>query len=414
MQSKEQAASKLGLAHQLRQRHAQRLRNDMHFEQGDVAVPTLHPTHVTAVKPCQQRKLLLNLKLDTGSWISLTAYDDPRSATGKRLVITPEGDTTNSITINNFDLTKAKTDEGYLGLKLKGTPLLALTSVDEAATLLGANNHFFGKNEGQTADLLGKTSSITEGLGKTFTFYLNQAAQAGDTITLALSGLADKFKAILGDRTVDADGAVITLVKGQNMVQVALVQEGDITADGNAQLSATYSGEAGSVTSNVWGIDIRDGGEIAQTKVGDQRAKLIGTETQQAVTPDQPSFGTYAWSETSWAADGLLTNGVVQADFSDVITGSTGNDTYVFSGQYGKDTVLETDGLGTIVLGGEYHDKAVGTGKANQWGVDLGAGQLAYHSFPLKTDPRLRRAHQGRLHCLREMNVIYKYSREAV
>jgi hypothetical protein len=248
MRSKEQAASKLGLAHQLRQRQAQGLRTGRHFEQGDIAIRTLHPAHIAAVKPCQQRKLLLNLKLDTGSWISLTAYDDPGSASGKRLVITPEGDSTNSITIKNFDLAKAKTDEGYLGLKLKGTPELAVVSVDEAATLLGANNHFFGKHEGQTADLLGKTSSITEGLGKTFTLYLNQAAQAGDTITLALSGLADKFKAILGDRTVDANGAVITLVQGQNMVQVALVQTGEITADGNAQLSATYSGEAGNDT----------------------------------------------------------------------------------------------------------------------------------------------------------------------
>jgi hypothetical protein len=236
-------------------------------------------------------------------------------ATGKRLVITPEGDTTNSITINHFDLDKAKRDEGYLGIKLKSTPQLAVVSVDEAATLLGANNHLFGENEGQTADLLGKISDITEGLGKTFTFYLNQAAKAGDTITLALSGLADKFKAILGDRTVDADGAVITLVEGQNMVQVALVQEGDITADGTTQLSATYSGEAGSVASNAWGLNIKDSGEIGQTKVGDKRAKLIGTKTQQSVTPAKPEYATYAGSKTSRDADGKLVGGKAQADW---------------------------------------------------------------------------------------------------
>ena len=87
--------------------------------------------------------------------------------------------------------------------------------------------------------------------GKTFSIYLNQAARAGETITLALSGLADKFKAILGDSTVDANGAVITLTEGQTQVSFALVQDGDVTADASTSLSASYAGAGGSAVSNA-------------------------------------------------------------------------------------------------------------------------------------------------------------------
>ncbi|MDP2066331.1 MAG: hypothetical protein Q8K38_10210 [Burkholderiaceae bacterium] len=60
---------------------------------------------------------------------------------------------------------------------------------------------------------------------------------------------------------------------------------------------------------------------IAQTFSGDQRAKLIGIETQLNVTADQPTYGTYAWGETSWTVDGTLTGG----DGNDEIDGGTLN-----------------------------------------------------------------------------------------
>lgn len=89
---------------------------------------------------------------------------------------------------------------------------------------------------------------------------------------------------------------------------------------------------------------------------GDQRAKIIGfdQETQFAVTADKPTYGTYAWSETSWATDGKLNNGVLEANFSDVINASAagsngsvihgygGND--ALSGSSGKDDIFGDDG----------------------------------------------------------------------
>jgi len=54
---------------------------------------------------------------------------------------------------------------------------------------------------------------------------------------------------------------------------------------------------------------------------GDQRAPLIGIEIDLAISPTDADFNTYKWSATSWAADGTLSNGVVEANFNDVIYG---------------------------------------------------------------------------------------------
>ena len=227
--------------------------------------------------------------LGAGQVAYLNVLDDARSATGKRLVITQgtntSTDTANSVTINHFNLTQAL-GAGYLGIRLDPTKKLAVTQ--STGTNVWSDTRF-------TLDqLAGQTTGLVEGTGKTFTLYLNAAAKAGDTITLALSGLADKFKALLGDSTVDANGAVLTLTEGQTQISFALVQEGDVTADGSTQLSATYTGEAGSVTSNSFGVNLQDSGEIDQTKVGDQRAKIIGLgkETQEHITSDKPTFNT--------------------------------------------------------------------------------------------------------------------------
>ena len=110
------------------------------------------------------------------------------------------------------------------------------TSVGAATANVWADVNFVATS------LNGKSSDITEGTGKTFTLQLNQAAKAGDTLTLAASGLGSYTKAVLGDTTVIADGAVITLTEGQTVVSFALIQEGsDLTADANGTLTASYA-----------------------------------------------------------------------------------------------------------------------------------------------------------------------------
>ncbi len=257
-----------------------------------------------------------------GPSVTLNVVQDARSSTGQVLRITQGSDTDNSITIYNFNLTQALSSTGYLGIKLDPDKQIGLKEST------GAN--LWSDASFTLADLAGQTSTIIEGTAKTFTVYLNQTSKAGETITLALSSLGDKFKAILGDSVVGANGAVITLAEGQTQVSFALVQQGEVTANGSLQLSATYASANQSATSNTWTINLQDAGAIGQTMNGDQRAKIIGVgqETQFHITADKPSYGTYAWDETNWAADGSLNNGLAAADFSDVLRGGAGNARY--------------------------------------------------------------------------------------
>lgn len=287
------------------------------------------------------------------------------------------GDTGDEITINDFDLTKARAD-GYLGIKLKSDPKVAVVA--------DAGTNFWSDINASLTSLEGQASSIAEGTGKTFTVYLNAAAKANDTITLALGDLADKFKAILGDTTVAADGAVITLAEGQTQVSFALVQEGEVTTDGSAGLSVSYQGEDSAAESNTFTLNLQDTGEIGRTYNGDQRAKLIGIEIDEHITPDKPSFGTYKWSATSWANDGTLNGGIEEADFADVIYAGSGNDK--INGKGGNDAL--SGGAGNDEIdGGEGNDMiAGGTGSDD---IQGGAGDdYISTSSPLATPQRLK------------------------
>jgi trimeric autotransporter adhesin len=283
-----------------------------------------------------------SIDMGAGVYAGLALYDDPSSSTGKRLIITKGTDTANSITIDNFDLSKAQSSQGYLGIKLDKTVKAAL--VESAATNVWTDPSF------NLSSLAGKNSDITEGTGKTFTLFLSQAAQAGQTLTLALSALADKFKAVItdtvGDTVVDASGAVITLVQGQTQVSFALVQSGDVTADASVVLSVNYAGEAQSVASNGWVLNVKDAGAITRTFNGDQRAPLVGS-------PES-----YYWGATSWAVNGTLNGGVYEKDFADVITGTNGKD--LINGFGGSDAL--DGGAGNDEIDGGAGDDLIGGG----------------------------------------------------
>jgi hypothetical protein len=204
----------------------------------------------------------------SGVFVGMTVYDDPRSSTGKRLVIVKGADTANTITINNFDLTRAQDATGFLGIRLDPARRIV---VKEAAG--GINTWSDARFE--ATSLAGQSSSVLEGGAKSFTVYLNQAAQAGETLTLSLSALADKFKALVtpaGGGTpsvVNAQGAVIALAAGQTQVSFALLQEGAVSADASAQLSVSYTPAQGSaVQSNNWSVNLQDAGVVALTRNG--------------------------------------------------------------------------------------------------------------------------------------------------
>lgn len=297
--------------------------------------------------------------LDTGGKVEMSVYDSTSSTTGKELVIRSAG---NTITINNFNLAAAQTETGYLGIKLDNTAKVIIKQ--------GTGANPFADPSFDPAAVNG-TSAGNEGGGSLYTVFLSAVAKAGDTLTLALSGLADKFKAVLGDSKVDAHGAVIALAEGQTQVSFSLVQEGELAENASTQLSVTYrSGEESeSITSNTWGINLADAGQADKTYNGDQRALLRGLEIDPQITADDSAFNTYKWSATSWAADGTLVGGVAQANFHDVITGSTGNDK--INGKGGNDALDGGDGNDEI--DGGIGDDLIGGGAGSD-NIKGGAG----------------------------------------
>ena len=317
--------------------------------------------------------------LGAGQYAGLAVYEDAASSTGKRLVVTRDGDSSNTITIDNFDLVAAQGNAGYLGIRLDGSRRIILKE--------GAGPTPWSDLAFDPASLAGLASSIVEGTGRTFTLYLDQAAATGDTITLGLSSLGDSFQAFVGSALLGANGAVIALEQGQTQVSFMLLQVGPVGGDAATQLSAAYAGAGQGAASNTWGLNLKDTGSLALAYTGDQRARLIGSETQPEVAPGNASFGTYAWGETSWAANGSLTNGKAQAGFADVIY-ATGNANDRLAGLTGNDAL--DGGAGNDEIDGGAGDDLI-AGGAGSDRIFGGAGNDYINSSGALTVPQRRK-----------------------
>ena len=225
-------------------------------------------------------------KDSAGNFEGYAVYDDRSSATGKKLVITRADGTDNTITINNFDLSKAQGSEGYLGIKLDSTQRVALVQGDGFE--VGASSaNVWADPDYDASNLQGQSSDVLEGNGGGFHIYLAQGAHAGDTVTLALDGeLAGEFQVRIDGHLVAANGAVITLVEGQTVVSFSLVSDGAIDADKAGAISASFVGvdpaNSQTVAANSWALNLQDAGEPDNTFNGDI---LVKTETYGSATP---------------------------------------------------------------------------------------------------------------------------------
>jgi RTX calcium-binding nonapeptide repeat (4 copies)/Lipase (class 3) len=171
------------------------------------------------------------IKLGANKFVRLSVLDDKASTNGKKLVITDQ-DGVNTVTVNNFNLTAAL-GTGYLGIKLCPEQSVALIEGDAAK--VGATprwmSNVWSDSEFTESKLAGFSSNIAERTGAGFVVNLARAAEAGDTLTISTAGLDGTFKVILGDRTVAADGAVITLSEGDTTASFALISDGEISSD---------------------------------------------------------------------------------------------------------------------------------------------------------------------------------------
>lgn len=99
---------------------------------------------------------------------------------------------------------------------------------------------------------------------------------------------------------------------------------------------------------------------------GDQRALLVGSETELATPPSDPRFGTYAWDMASWTNDGTMLGARAAPGFADVLYGSAGNDQIngfggndALSGGAGDDEINGGDGA-DLIGGGMGSDRIYG------------------------------------------------------
>lgn len=317
-------------------------------------------------------------KLDNGQVVDIAVYDDAQSKTGKRAVITRTGSTDNTITINDFDLTRAYAG-GYLGIQLENNAKLALQD---------GNAFFWGDPSADPATLEGKGSNLNEGGSGSFGVSLNRPAEAGETLTLNLQGLDGKgVKVLVNGETVDANGAVIALRPGQTTVVFTLVQNGPLDADVTGSLSATYNGNNGSGSTNTWSLTLKDMGEPEKTLTGDifalqvehtgaalTRVRADGSTMIVVDTGEQKfvkdSLGNLVEGGDRFLADNTLYGSAG----NDKIDGKTGND--LLGGNAGNDKI--EGGTGDDMIGGGLGNDDIQGGDGNDYissSADIQAGR---------------------------------------
>jgi Ca2+-binding RTX toxin-like protein len=242
---------------------------------------------------------------------------------------------------------------GNLGLTLKDQKKLALLSQS-------ADRPFTPDNADQP--LPTQPLSLAEGLGQGLKVFLNTAAKAGDTITLALSALGDKFKAVLGDDIVgfDSGNVTLTLTEGQTEVSFAFLNTGDVDVDQTLTLTATLQAADGSSNVvNTLAINFDANTEIdnspstSNTIIGDQRT----TTGIPSIDHRDELYGT--------AANDLILAG----EESDRVGGNSGddrieggNDVDVVGGDDGNDWLLGQADR-DVVAGGMGDDRLFGEGE---------------------------------------------------
>ncbi|MDQ1833427.1 putative Ig domain-containing protein [Massilia scottii] len=313
-------------------------------------------------------------KLASGEYVGMVVYNASSSVTGKRMIMTKGMDGSNSITIDNFDLAKAMSSEGYLGIKLEDQGRVALK--------IGPGKNVFNEPDFAAASLSAQLATISEGGAATFTMSLSAGAGAHDTVTLSLSGVSGKLMVMVGGIPVAADGAVIALSEGQTEVVFALIQRGDFSGDLAGTLKASYNGEGGASTTNTIALSLKDTGEATFTIIGDQHAPLDSTGKS------------YDWSKVQFLADGTLAGGGAEANFSDVLTGGTGKNMLLglggndlLDGREGDDTIDGGDG-DDMIAGAQGNDHILG-GKGNDFisTASYTHGYRRRHPYELWTPP---------------------------
>lgn len=305
-------------------------------------------------------------KLPDDKYAVLSLREGP-GGQGHVLVITPEHSAEKSITIRNFDLGKAQSGEGYLGIKLPAANRIALVA---------RPFNFWEDPNADVSAMAGYTRHLDERGATNFGVSLSQAAKAGETVTIRILGLSGQGIGVLvNGETYTGDSVTVQLTEGQTQVGFALVHEGELSADVVGSIKVTFEGQAGTAESNTWAVSLHDTGGPSGTLTGDFMAQTR-TSTRdyvrsnfhgQAVTTVHEGgveFVVDGNGNLVGGGDTLVTdNTIYGTDENDEIDGGVGED--LLSGRDGNDKLI--GGVGSdMLLGGDGDDILVG-GEGNDY-----------------------------------------------
>lgn len=281
----------------------------------------------------------------SGRDITLTFLGAPTDIRGTlRIQGDALGGAGNRIDILNFAPTGP--DNTYLGINLKSKKRIEL--------VVGQNSNPWSEDGGHAAQS-GASTTIGEGQGKTITVALSEVADVAQIVRLNVSGLADKFVAVLGEDVVPFQNGELTLTiaPGQSQASIALIENGDVDTDQTVTLSATLlpvAGDTGTtpVTHDLaLQVDAREepSGQAAQTT-----RDIIGDLEPVDFDPAQ------AGTQTRLDDLGNVIVGTTPApNRVDSLNDSTGNDNIVAGG--GNDVVNAIRGGDDMIDAGAGDDQ---------------------------------------------------------
>jgi VCBS repeat-containing protein len=312
------------------------------------------------------------------NWIdgNNTSYEFRPNGRGSRtgtLTITGGilGDT-DKIIFNDFDVAKAQTAAGFLGIRL-GTP--------EIATVVGASSNPFDDTNFDPNAASVASSTIKEGGLARYSLFLPYGTDKdGQKVKVQLAGAnAGRFSVVLGDDVVDLASTggefEVAVAPGAREVSFALQESSDVDTNSTLTLSATLVDADGNpahqthLEANITLNAVVEADTPATQTV-------MGTAAPEFLTPygvnnsRQASRGFDGQARTDFQGGGGNDLVIGSSEHADVVDGGEGNDWLVsrgspsgeraetLSGGAGND-VVEMDGAGKA-NGGEGNDIVAG------------------------------------------------------
>nr|WP_320113865.1 calcium-binding protein [uncultured Desulfuromonas sp.] len=273
--------------------------------------------------------------------------------------------TTNSITIN--DISNPNQLLERFGINL--------TFCFEAALALNTTNPFTLQN--YIAEDL--SSTLAEWGSLSFSLGVNQALSAGDKIVIQVSGDVDGslLTLVYEGQQLDFVNGEITLdaVDGQTLFSFALLEQGELSADGNIAVTATVitvdddGNEMDYAVLNTLNLTVEDDGFTTAAETSETTRTIVGDLSPIDADPEQAGIQ-YGYDDLG----NVVTDPDTPLSRDDTLYDSMENDT-IISGD-GDDTVLLGRGGDDVVELGDGDDLVDADGdNVGQVFADGGAGR---------------------------------------